>query len=82
MWHDPASAAALTVLLRHNVQQFGRKPVAKRLQSVRQFVLVDGSGSILVKVTEDALPILDVLPEACEFVEADLSAPVHVEYAH
>ena len=52
----------LTVLLRNNVKQLGRESIAKRLKCVRQLVLVDRARAILVKVSEDALPVLNVLP--------------------
>lgn len=64
------------------MQQFRRQSVTKRLQRIGQLTLVDRSRTVLVEMAEDALPILNVLPQAGKLVEADLAAAVHVEHAH
>jgi len=43
---------------------------------------VDGAAAIAVKVPEDALPVLDVLPQTGELVERDRPAAIRVEYGH
>ncbi len=58
------SYSILTVLLRYDVKQLGRETVSERLECVGEFALVDRTRSVLVKVAEDALPVLDVFPKS------------------
>jgi len=52
------------------------------LESLLKFLAVDGTRSITIKVPEDILPILNVLPEAGKLVEGDCSTAIGVKDCH
>ena len=52
--------------------------IAELAERLVQLVGVDRTGTVAVKVAVDVLPVLDVLPQARELVEADRPAPVSV----
>ena len=53
---------ARTVLLLEEVEERGREVEAELLEGLVQLGAVDGAGAVAVKVAEDVLPVLDVLP--------------------
>ena len=71
---------ALTVLGLEEAEERGREVVAELLQRVGELLPVDRARTVAVKVAEDVLPVLDVLPQPRELVEPDRSAPVRVLY--
>ena len=54
------------------------KSVPELAKSLAELVTLDGTRAIPVKVPEDILPVLDVLPETSIFVEANRSAAVGI----
>ena len=55
-----------------------RQVVSELLECLLKLLSVYRARVVSVEVLEDALPVLDVLPQARELVEADRPAPVSV----
>lgn len=55
--------------------------VPKGLEGGLQLSLIDGSGAVGIEALKTLLPVLDILPEASEFAEADRSAVIGIEHA-
>ena len=60
------------------MQELWREVVSKLVEGLSELVGVDGARVVTVEVAVDVLPVLDVLPQARELVEADRPAPVSV----
>jgi hypothetical protein len=58
----------LTVFLLDKCEEAGCESVSKTPQSLGQLLPLNSTGSILIKMPENALPIADVLPKAGEFL--------------
>lgn len=67
------------IFLLYEVKQRGRQVVSKLSESVAKFCTVNSSGTITVEMSEDVLPVLDILPQTRELVETDRSATVCIE---
>ena len=60
------------------MQELWREVVSKLVEGLPELVGVDGARVVAVEVAVDVLPVLDVLPQPCEFVEADRPATIRV----
>jgi len=56
----------LTIFLLDKRQEARCEPVSKAAESLRELLCVNGTRPILVKVSENALPVIDVLPKRRE----------------
>jgi hypothetical protein len=57
-----------TVFLLDECEEAGCESVSKTPQGFGQLLPLNSTGSIRIKMPENALPIADVLPEAGEFL--------------
>ena len=55
-----------------------REVVSKLVEGLPELIGVDGARVVAVEVAVDVLPVLDVLPQSRELVEADRPAAIRV----
>ena len=68
----------LTVLGLNETQELRREVVAKLAEGLMELLSIDRARVVPVEVTIYVLPVLDVLPQSCELVEADRPATIRV----
>ena len=74
----PGSRGVHTIFLLEEFEEAWGEVVPELSESFPQFATVDGTRAVSVKVLEDVLPVLDVLPETSELVEPDSSTSVNI----